>query len=128
MPVNAYSDDNDALLQREQYAKGGLGTKYWDYRDRRALHYIKDDRILDLGCGEGITLEKLISMGSGSHIVGLDIDPENIEICRAHSLPVLAGSVFDLPFSSDSLDTVVFSEVIEHLEDPESAIAEIHRV
>ena len=128
VPVNPYSSNKMDILQRDQYAKGGLGVRYWDYRDRKALQFIKGDLILDLGCGEGITLEKLISMDGESHIAGLDIDPENIEICRNHGLPILAGSVFDLPFSSDSLDTVVFSEVIEHLEDAERAIAEIHRV
>lgn len=49
------------LLQREQYAKGGIGRWYWDFRDRRTFFYIKEEKnILDVGCGEGITLGKLL--------------------------------------------------------------------
>ena len=36
MPVTAGQRQTD-VSQREQYAKGGLGRAYWDFRDRAAL-------------------------------------------------------------------------------------------
>jgi len=49
------------LSQRTQYSKGGISRKYWDYRDQRIFSYIKNERrILDIGCGEGITLQKIL--------------------------------------------------------------------
>jgi len=49
------------LLQRKQYTKGGVGRWYLDCSDRRILSYIGEEKdILDLGCGEEITLEKVL--------------------------------------------------------------------
>ena len=42
--------------------------------------------------------------------------------------PHVIGDAHQLPFRSDSVDGVVMSEVMEHLRDPASALAEIHRV
>jgi 2-polyprenyl-3-methyl-5-hydroxy-6-metoxy-1,4-benzoquinol methylase len=52
------------IYQRAQYAKRGLGRTYWDYRDKVALSYVdeRDTRVVDVGCGEGLTLEKVRRM------------------------------------------------------------------
>ena len=41
--------------------------------------------IVDLGCGEGLTLEKLISKFPTTEILGIDLLEENVEICSRHS-------------------------------------------
>ena len=114
--------------QRTQYAKGHLTRAYWDYRDRVALDHIKGPHILDVGCGEGITLAKLIALFPVAEVLGVDLDPRNIEICQEHQLPVQQASVYELPFGEESFDTCILMEVIEHLEQPEKAIAELARV
>ena len=116
------------IYQREQYAKGGFGVRYWDYRDRSAFRYIFGQDILDAGCGEGITLEKMTKLFPDRRVVGIDTEPENIEICLRHQLPVQEGSLYAIPFADASFDTVLFSEVIEHLDMPEKALFEIYRV
>lgn len=128
MPVDTGLTKEGMIYQREKYAEGGLGVRYWDYRDHIAFQYIIGQDILDAGCGEGITLDKLTSQFSGRRIVGIDTELENIEICRRHKLPVQEGSLYALPFADASFDTVLFSEVIEHLEAPEKALSEIYRV
>lgn len=50
------------IYQRDQYAKEGLGVRYWDYRDKVALGRVAGDRIVDIGCGEGIAIEKLVTL------------------------------------------------------------------
>jgi len=62
MPVNYNCANNckEKLYQREQYQKGGITKLYWDYRDRVIVEQIRGNHILDIGCGEGITLEKII--------------------------------------------------------------------
>ncbi|MBT1072569.1 class I SAM-dependent methyltransferase [Pelotalea chapellei] len=128
MPVDTGLNKDGMIYQREQYAKGGLGVRYWDYRDRIAFQSIIGNDILDAGCGEGLTLEKLVKLNPAARVIGVDTEPENLEICRRHGLPVQEGSLYDLPFADASFDTVLFSEVIEHLDDPERALAEIFRV
>lgn len=128
MPVDTGLAKEGMIYQREQYARGGVGVRYWDYRDRAAFAHLVGEDILDAGCGEGITLEKLVRLFPDRRPVGVDTEPENLEICRRHRLPVQEGSLYALPFAAASFDTVLFIEVIEHLDDPATALAEIRRV
>jgi len=128
MPVDTGLNREGMIYQREQYAKGGLGVRYWDYRDRVAFRHVTGNDILDAGCGEGITLEKLTRLFPDQRLLGIDTDAENLEICRRHQLPVQEGSLYALPLADASFDTVLFSEVIEHLDRPGKALSEIYRV
>jgi len=129
MPVDITIKDTP-IYQREQYGKGGIGRIYWDYRDRVALSYLDDHdfRVADIGCGEGITLEKLVKIFPHKDCLGLDGLIENLFICAGYRLKTVGGDVFHLPFQNNSIDCVLLLEVIEHLLTPERAIGEIHRV
>jgi SAM-dependent methyltransferase len=117
------------LLQRAQYAKGGIGRKYWDLRDERTLSYIgREKDILDLGCGEGITLEKILRRFPDRKVLGIDYEEEKVRICHEHHLPAQRGSAYALDLEDDSWDCCLLLEVIEHLEDPRRALREVHRV
>lgn len=128
MPVDTGLNKDGMIYQRERYAEGGISVRYWDYRDSVAFRYVVGSDILDAGCGEGITLDKLTKLFPECRIVGIDSEPENIEICRRYQLPVLEGSIYELPFADASIDTILFSEVIEHLDTPKKALSEIYRV
>lgn len=129
MPVDHGLSSKNIIYQRSQYQKGGLGKQYWDYRDRQALSFIKDEQsIIDIGCGEGITLKKLIKKFPDKNIRGIDYSRENVGICKKHGLPVKYGSVYDLKIEDNSVDCVIFLEVIEHLNNPRKALKEIHRI
>lgn len=127
MPVTAGSNESD-ISQRLQYQKGGLGRKYWDYRDSQAFRYLKGPVVLDAGCGEGITLEKLIHIYPGWNIEGLDIDPANVSICKRIGLPIRHGSLYEMPYENERFNSCLFMEVIEHLDHPDKAIRELARV
>ena len=118
-----------ALLQRDQYAKGGIGRWYWDYRDRRTLSFIGEEKIiLDVGCGEGITLQRIVEKFPHRNILGIDDSAEKVQICRNLGLPARPGNAYELPFEADSFDCCILLEVIEHLQDPFRAFGEIYRV
>jgi SAM-dependent methyltransferase len=129
MPVDIHLK-HAPIYQREQYDKGGIGRLYWDYRDKLALACVgeKDVRVADLGCGEGITLEKAGRLFPEKCFIGIDGLEENLFICRKHLLNVAAGDVYRLPFRNEALDFIFLLEVIEHLAEPERALTEIHRV
>jgi SAM-dependent methyltransferase len=117
------------LWQRDQYAKGGIGRWYWDYRDRRTLSFIREENdILDVGCGEGITLERIVKKFPHRKILGIDDSAEKIQICHNLGLPARLGTAYELAFEADSFDCCLLLEVIEHLQDPLRAFGEIHRV
>lgn len=130
MPVDVYRRDAQVLYQRQQYAKGGIGAWYWNFRDQAVLSYIgpQDRCLLDLGCGEGLTLERLVKAFPGREVLGIDLDPENIAICREHGLPAKVGNLYHLDLNDGVYDVVLLLEVIEHLQHPERALREIYRV
>ena len=130
MPVTECNQTQETIYQRDQYVKGGIGRWHWDKRDQLALNLVRstDRTLVDIGCGEGITLEKMHRLFPDRRVSGVDILSENIDICRCHECNVEQGDVYDLPFTAESVDCVLFMEVIEHLEHPEIAIQEIHRV
>jgi SAM-dependent methyltransferase len=114
------------LLQREQYAKGGIGRWYWDLRDERTLSFIGSEMaILDLGCGEGITLEKILRRFPGRKVLGIDYERES-RVCQAPSPGTRQRYALDL--GDQSWDCCLLLEVIEHLEEPQKALREVHRV
>lgn len=94
--------------------------------------------MLDLGCGEGRhifgVMEKfpdLKCIGLDPHIESLDKASEGLKFLESISntkTNFLSGSAYSLPFSDDSFDLVVCSEVLEHLHDYKDAIKEINRV
>lgn len=85
--------------------------------------------VLDAGCGEGETIERLRPLLPGD-TVGVDRNPACIDYShRRH--PGFEFGVHDitsLPFEDDRFDLVICTEVLEHLDRPEDALAELIRV
>lgn len=128
MPVHPNLPQEGMLFQRDQYAKPGLGRWYWDKRDEAVLKWVAGSRIIEVGCGEGILLEKTLRSNPGSLRIGIDIEQMNVDICRRHGLPVLHGSAESLPIRESSFDTALLIEVIEHLRRPALVLREIFRI
>lgn len=83
------------------------------------LAELRPESVLDAGCGEGEMLRRG-ALPPGVRPVLLDRNPD--------SAAQLLGSVTALPFASRSFDVVTCLEVLEHLEDPASAVRELARV
>lgn len=83
-------------------------------------------RMLDAGCGTGITLQHLGRFGQA---FGIDNEPIALEFCRLRKERLLAcAALGDLPFPSDFFDCVTCLDVIEHIDDDAKAVSEISRV
>lgn len=130
MPVNEKQTSGEVLYQRPIYERGGISRWYWDYKDNLVLRNLSaSDRVIyDIGCGEGILLEKLSRLAPGAEVTGIDCMPENIAICRAHGLNARLGDLYHLEIADASVDVVFLIEVIEHLLDHENALKEMMRV
>lgn len=83
-------------------------------------------RVLDVGCGYG-TLVKRVEL-VGHECFGVEPDLVAFKAAKAGGLKVKRGFAERLPYPSGYFDVVVLTEVIEHLRNPESAVAEIRRV
>ena len=87
--------------------------------------------VLDAGCGEGFVSHYLATRNGSISITGVDVQPQAIEFAKKNFGEVATyqvASLYSLPFSDNSFDTVVCSQVLEHLDDVEAAVAELKRV
>jgi SAM-dependent methyltransferase len=99
-----------------------------EYFQQEAASYIAPDKILlDAGCGKwGITDDELYRLKNKLSI-GLDasFDALKSRTCFDH---FIQGMIEAQPFRDERFDVILSYLVFEHLEDPESAIREFHRI
>lgn len=91
---------------------------------------LNPESILDVGCGEGFTLEKLRKAKIGKKLEGVDFLDRAIELGKKEhpKLKLKQGSIYDLKYKDNSFDLVICSEVLEHIDDPEKGLQELVRV
>lgn len=89
---------------------------------------INPNRVLDIGCGDGLLLSRLRQVGISGQ--GVELSPKAISLCNQRGILAVHANIDcdDLPFENGSFDLVVCSEVIEHLFDPDHLLMEINRV
>lgn len=86
--------------------------------------------VLELGCGEGFVSGQLSARQKDGAYVGVDANEADLANLRAKFPFVEAhhGSIYDLSFLERTFDVVVCAEVLEHLTDPDAALAQITSV
>ncbi|GCD37847.1 hypothetical protein OEIGOIKO_05656 [Streptomyces chrestomyceticus JCM 4735] len=86
--------------------------------------------VLDIGCGDGSAAAVAATVLSGHRIVGVDWSQDALRRAATRVPYAVRGELGDsgLPFADGSADAVLFSEVIEHLVDPDAALDELRRV
>lgn len=91
---------------------------------------LRPDSILDAGCGEGFTMDKLSKSIVGKKIEGVEYSKDAIILGKKlfPNLTSRQGSVYELPYKDNSFDLVICTEVLEHLDEPTRALKEILRV
>ena len=94
-------------------------AKYMAYCDKE--HYIKG-RLIDIGCGTKPYRDLLVPFVT-EHI-GVDHE----ETFHDKSNIDRFGTAYDIPYEAESFDSALCTAVLEHLEEPEQALRECHRV
>lgn len=92
--------------------------------------------ILDLGCGTGTLTIMLKTLCPDAEVIGLDGDPEVLEIARKKAkaagiqIALEHGTASALPYERHSFDRVLSSLLFHHLSraDKERSFGEVHRV
>ena len=120
----------------EKYAAGNPVTRRLLDRFLRTLDgqvkAIAPASILDVGCGEGIVSERFARLLPHTRILGIDADTAALQdewqTRQLDNLSFQVGSAYELPFEDDSFELACAIEVLEHLERPRDALAEMARV
>jgi len=91
----------------------------------------KNDRVLDLGCGNGQNTKKAAKIAK--KVVGIDLDENSLALAkksiRLKNITFKkVGLEKPLPFKDASFNKVLFLDVLEHLEKRDQALDEAKRV
>jgi ubiquinone/menaquinone biosynthesis C-methylase UbiE len=81
-------------------------------------------KLLDVGCGMGRLLEKLTDYKK----YGMDISAAYLSYAIKSNIEVCLAKVEDMPYHDNFFDTVVCTDVLEHVLDMNSAIEQLFRV
>lgn len=82
------------------------------------------ERILDLGCGDGVLTEQIAQRGATT--VGVDASPAMIEAARARGLDARLVNAEGLTFAEE-FDGVFSNAVLHWVKDADAAIAGVYR-
>jgi ubiquinone/menaquinone biosynthesis C-methylase UbiE len=137
--LRATPEQEDFAGKYTEEGTGKVGGKLLDnyFKAVKSLykgaHFEKGARLkaVEIGCGEGFSTERLRAMLPGN--VSLSASEYVAEMIpraaeRNPKVPIVQESAYELSYKDNSLDVVFLLEVLEHLDYPDKALAEIHRV
>lgn len=116
----------------ETYNKhaGSYENKFMDfasYTKRMKAFYellAPGSAILDVGCGPGNVVKKLVDSGKEFKILGIDLSKEMINLARANvispGVEFIVGDIRDMGLEDNSLDAVIMSFCLPHLTNGEA--------
>lgn len=100
-----------------------------DELDAAAMHLPAPppgSRVLDVGCGSGVLLARMQSLGW--QVEGVEPDPAAVEAARARGVSVRLGTLEKQDYPENHFDAVHSAHVIEHLHNPLTLIQESWRI
>ncbi len=98
--------------------------------------YPAGSRVLEVGCGVGAQTVHLLAANPGVHLVAVDVSDGSLAQARARvaaqalwtAVEWCRADLFDLPFNDAAFDHLFVCFVLEHLREPQRALAGLRRV
>ncbi|MGC4070723.1 MAG: class I SAM-dependent methyltransferase [Polyangiaceae bacterium] len=89
----------------------------------------RPSRLLEVGCGEGHLVAHLTeNLPNLTRVAACDLSLEKLATSLPSNIDFRRGSAYELPYPDRAFDLVVCCEVLEHLDEPARAMAELRRV
>jgi tRNA (cmo5U34)-methyltransferase len=113
--INEYFDD-EAAVHDELAQKWGLG-EFYDKVDQELNQCISKDRILVLGCGSGLEVERI---KYPAEVVGIDISEKMLGVLNQKTLypglhlTTVCASFLDIDLEEEQYDIVISCYVMHH--------------
>ena len=100
------------------------------------LEVTRNDRVLEVGFGPGVVIERLAKRATVGHISGIDQSREMVEQARARNatavqdgrVDIRHGSVESLPFDNNSFDKVLAINSMQYWPQVVAGLREVRRV
>jgi ubiquinone/menaquinone biosynthesis C-methylase UbiE len=92
--------------------------------------YPQDSQVLEAGCGVGAQTVILAKKSPSAHFTSIDISQDSIDSARRliakekiANVAFQVADIFNLPFDKESFDHVFVCFTLEHIQNPEKALA-----
>ena len=130
-PRKPQGEEGKAMLERmnrSHYEVTGWALDHWKIQ--------KNDQVLDIGCGGGMTLHRMAEQLTTGHATGVDYSGVSVaesgklneESVKEGKVTVLEASVEKLPFEDDTFDKIITVESFYFWPDPQENLKEVRRV
>jgi trans-aconitate methyltransferase len=85
-----------------------------------------DERLLDLGCGDGQLTQRIAA--TGASVQGVDASKQMVEAARSRGIAADQAEAEKLPYPDASFDAVFSNAALHWVRDQDAMMAETHRV
>jgi 2-polyprenyl-3-methyl-5-hydroxy-6-metoxy-1,4-benzoquinol methylase len=109
----------DEIEMQKAGKKRGIKLPFVSAWERRIV-LNKGSRLLDVGCGNGVFLEK--QRERGMDVYGVEPDSIKTQICLNKDLDVFCGTLLDLECRESFFDIITFNNVFEHIPNPHETL------
>ena len=135
MKIRVHEENINTKNHFEEYYSRPDWRQGWDGADVRLSQTMQliDDRFakhLDVGCADGTFTKNYLKKFPDTKGYGIDISEVVCDLAKANCPEgtFIPADCYTLPFPDDEFDLVHCAEMIEHVDYPEQAIAEMYRV
>jgi SAM-dependent methyltransferase len=108
-----------------------LNTKYYSHLRQDLVDLVEgaENKILEIGCGEGITGGELKRVGKAKEVVGVEMfEPAALKAEERLDKIILGDiEVISLPYPDGYFDYIILGDVVEHLSDPWATLKQLKR-
>jgi ubiquinone/menaquinone biosynthesis C-methylase UbiE len=123
-------------MYKEKYTNSNILTKKilknFFVKIKKIVCPIKNElnNILEIGCGHGYSTYELSKICNTTGLEASDLDPLLVQDAKLQNpdIKITNESVYNLNRDDASFDLVIILEVLEHLQFPDQALAELCRV
>jgi 2-polyprenyl-6-hydroxyphenyl methylase/3-demethylubiquinone-9 3-methyltransferase len=82
--------------------------------------------LVDLGCGGGVFAPHALRLGYRP--IGIDLVAASLRLSRSHGLTPVRADVATIPLGDGCADVVCAGQILEHVRDPSTVVAEACRI
>ena len=115
-------------MNESHYEVTGWALSHWSINS--------DDNVLDIGCGGGMTLQRMSKEIKDGHLTGVDYSKVsveestilNIDNIKSGKMNIIEGNVESLPFKDNSFDKIITVESFYFWPNHKENLKEVFRV
>jgi SAM-dependent methyltransferase len=139
LELKATPEEEDFAHKYTEEGQGKIGAKLLDNYFIAVADLVQQSKVgerqgaaaIELGCGEGFSTQRLKNLlPEGVKLEASEFVDALVPKAQANNpgITITQESVYELKHADDSYDLVFLLEVLEHLDYPDKALAEIRRI